>query len=112
MSQPEDDARFLHGPLDLKAVFDRRRQRLFAQNIVSLRSKRHDHFCVHLVLDGDENGIRESLSDRPDRLCRSLVELLPGFKRETGVDAESIREERSCLRTRLGDGDDLASRRV
>ena len=112
MSQPKDDARFLHGLLDLKAVFDRRSQRLLAQNVVSLRSERHDHFCVHPVLDGDEHGVRESLSDPPDRLCRSLVELLPGVKREAGVDAESIREERSCLRTRLGDGDDLASRRV
>ena len=54
----------------------------------------------------------ESLSDRPDRLCRSLVEVFPGFKCETGVDEESIREERSCLRTWLGDVDDLASRRV
>lgn len=93
-------------------MFDRRSQRLLAQNIVSLRSKRHDQFRVHVVLDGDENGIRESLSGRLDRLRRSFVKLFPGFKRETGVDTESIYEERSCLRSWLGDGDDLASRRV
>ena len=114
MSQPEDDARFLHGLLDLKAVFDRRSERLLAQNVVSLRSKRHDEFRVHAVVDGDENGIRQSLSAgrRLDRPRRSLVKVFPGFERETGVDAESIREERSCLRSRLGDGDHLASGRV
>ena len=93
-------------------MFDRRSQRLLAQNVISLRSKRHDQFCVHVVVDGDENGIRESLSDRLDRLRRSFVKLFPGLERETGVDTESIYEVRSCLRSRLGDGDDLASRRV
>ena len=90
MSQPKDDACFLHGLLDLKAVFDRRSQRLLAQNVVSLRSKRHDEFRVHAAVDGDENGIRESLSaGRLDRPRRSLVKLFPGFKRETGVDVRN-----------------------
>ena len=38
MSHPEDDARFLHNLLDLKAVFDRRSERLLAQNVISLCS--------------------------------------------------------------------------
>jgi hypothetical protein len=112
MSQPKDDARFLHGRLDPKAVFDRGGERLLAQNVVPLCGEGHDELRVHVVVDGDEDGVRESLSATGGGGGRLLVKAFPGVEREAGVDAESIREERTCLRSRLGDGDHLASGRV
>jgi len=85
-----------------------RGHRLLAQNVVPLRSKGLDQFRVQAVLDGNNDGICETLPDRPDRLRRSLVELFPGFKSETAIDAISICKKRPGVRTRLGNGYNLA----
>ena len=108
MSKPKDNAGLLHGVFDLEAMFDRCSHRLLAQDIISLRSKGHDQFRVHMVVDGDDYGIREALSHRLDRLRRGFVKLFPGLEREAAVDAETICEERPCLGSRLGKGDHLA----
>ena len=104
VSQSKNNAGLLHGSLDLKTVLDRGSHRLLAQNIVSLRSERLDHLCMHVVLDGNDNGVRETLSDRPDALCGSIVELLPGFEHETAIDAVLICEARARLGPWLRDG--------
>lgn len=98
MSQSKDNAGLLHCGLDPKTMFDRRGHRLLAQNIVSLSGEGHDQFHVHMVLDGDENGICKALSDCLDGFRGSFVELLPSFEHEIAVDAVSICEERPCLR--------------
>lgn len=110
MSQSKNNAGLLHGSLDLKTVLDRGGHRLLAQNIVSLSSERLDHLRMHVVLNGDDNGVRETLSDRPDALRRSVVELFPGVEHETAIDAVSICEARARLGPWLRDGQHPAFR--
>jgi len=58
---------------------------------------------MHAIVDGDDNGIGKSLSGCLDGFRRSFVKPLPGLKCEAGVNAESICEERACLKTWLCD---------
>ena len=73
VSHPKNNAGFLHRSLDLKTVFDRSGHRLLAQYVVSLRSEGHDEFRVHVVMDGNDDGVRETLPGRPDALRGSFV---------------------------------------
>ena len=110
MSHSKDNASFLHRSLDLKTMIDRSGHRLLAQYIVSLRSEGLDEFCVHTVMDSNDNGVCKPLSDRLDALRRSFVELFPSFEHEAVVDAISICEERPCLGSWFRNCYHLASR--
>jgi len=44
-------------------MFDRCSHRRLAQNVVSLLSEGYDQFRMHVVGDGDDNGIRKTLSN-------------------------------------------------
>jgi hypothetical protein len=108
VSEPKDNASLLHGGFDPKTMLDRRGHRLLAQNVVPLRSEGLDQFRMQAVLDGNNDGVCETLPDRPDGLRRSLVELFPGFKGETVVDTISICKERPGVGPWLRDGYHLA----
>ena len=112
VSQSKNNTGFLHRSLNLKTVFDRCSHWLLAQNIVSLRSEGLDHVRMHMVLDRNDNGVRETPSGCPDRLRRSLVKLFPSFEHETTIDTVSFRKARACLGPRLRNGYHLAFRRL
>jgi hypothetical protein len=52
-----------------------------------------------MVMDSDDNGVCKTRSDLLDALRRRFVEVFPSFEHETVVDAISICEEHSCLRS-------------
>jgi len=93
VSHSKDNASLLYRLLDLKTMPDRCSHRLLAQNIVSLRSKGPNKFCVHMVLNSYDDSICQALSNRLDGLGRGFVKLFPSFKCETAVDAVLARKE-------------------
>jgi hypothetical protein len=92
VSHSKDNARLLYCGLDLKTMLDRCSHRLLAQNIISLRSKRHNQLGVHMVLNGYDNSICQTFSKRLDGLSRGFVKLFPRFKCQLAVNTVLARK--------------------
>ena len=58
MPHPEDDVGFLHSRLHLDAVLDASGHGLLAEDVIALLRERKSYFHMHLILHGNENGVR------------------------------------------------------
>ena len=105
VSHSKDNTSLFYRSFDLQTMIDRCSHRLLAQNIVSLRSKRHNKLCVHMVLNSYDDSICQTFSNRLDGLGRGFVKLFPRFKYETAVNAVLARKKCPRFGSRLCDCD-------
>ena len=111
MAHAEDDPSLLHGCFHLDAVFNRGRHGLLAQDVVSLCSEGEGDLHVHLVLDGNNDGVREAGTDRLEGVCGCFEKVLPAIEHERAVDRVRLCEDLLRELAWLCNRDDLAFRR-
>ena len=112
MSHPKYDLSLVDRLFHLNKIAQVRCHRFLAQDMISLSSKGQDDILVHVVLYSDDDSICQALSDRLERLCGRLVEILPCIEDEGIIDGVRLGKERAGVVTGLCDRYDFALMRL